>query len=48
MAYATTVKRKPAVAAKSWDWDSAFRKESATREKEVTDAARRFRKSISQ
>uniref|UniRef100_A0AB39CE70 Uncharacterized protein n=1 Tax=Pseudomonas phage HRDY3 TaxID=3236930 RepID=A0AB39CE70_9VIRU len=44
MAYATTAKRKTATVAKSWDWDSAFRKDDAAREKEVSDAARRFRK----
>lgn len=44
MAYATTTKRKPAAVVKSWDWDAALRKEDAAREKEVSEAARRFRK----
>lgn len=48
MAYATTAKRKSAYAPKAatWNWDSEIRKEAADREKAVSEAARRFRKSI--
>lgn len=49
MAYATTAKRKSAYAApktNTWDWDAGIRKETAEREKAVTEAARRFRKAI--
>ena len=49
MAYATTAERKSAYATpktNTWDWDSEIRKEVTEKEKAVTEAARRFRKSI--
>nr|DAF93610.1 MAG TPA: hypothetical protein [Myoviridae sp. ctshb19] len=50
MAYATTAKRKSVYAPKAatWNWDQDIRKADAEREQMVSDAARRFRKSISQ
>ena len=48
MAYATTAKRKSVYAPKAatWEWDSDLRKAEAERERAVSEAARRFRKTI--
>jgi hypothetical protein len=46
MAYATTAKRKTETKTATWKWDSQIRMEQEAREKQVSDAARRFRKSI--
>lgn len=47
MPYATSTKRNTATTKQpSWKWDSQIRMEQEAREKQITEAARRFRKSI--
>lgn len=47
MAYATTAKRKTTDAKQpSWKWATDIRMEQEAREKQISEAARRFRKSI--
>ena len=47
MAYAFTTKRKPEPKQATWKWDAEIRMAEEIRAKEVSDAARRFRKNIS-
>jgi hypothetical protein len=46
MAYATTAKRKPETKTATWKWATDIRMEQEAREKQISEAARRFRKSI--
>jgi hypothetical protein len=47
MAYATTARRKTETTKQpTWKWDSQIRMEQEAREKQISEAARRFRKSI--
>ncbi len=46
MAYATSTKRKTETKLATWKWDSQIRMEQEAREKQINEAARRFRKSI--
>lgn len=46
MPYATSTKRNTATKTATWKWATDIRMEQEAREKQITEAARRFRKSI--
>ncbi len=48
MPYATSTKRKPQTKTPSWAWEIELRVADESRQREVSGAARRFRKTISQ